>query len=611
MPLKRIGTESEVSAAIVFLLSPAAAFISGITLQIDGGSLGGRAWPIHKASQQRSFDGFHRADLPDVLKDKEYAMPVIQSQLDPHSEPFARNRAAMLSGIEQVRKLEQNLLNEAPRPSPSSTSAASCCRASASPSCSIAARLPRAVDAGRLQLHDDDGSAAGGGLIVGIGLVSGVRALVVANDSAIKGGTVSPMGLRKALRAQQIALENKLPLIYLVESGGANLMYQREMFVEGGRSFANQARLSAAGIPQIAVVHGSSTAGGAYLPGLSDYVVLVRGRPSIYLAGPPLVKAAIGEDVTDDELGGAQTHAEVTGLGEYLGENDAHAIAIARELVDKLQWDGSAATPTPLREPLYADRGTDGPVPDEREPYDVREVIARLVDGSDFLEFKPGFVGHGVRPSASTAAPAASSATTARSSPPAPTRRRSSSSCATRAGTPLVFLQNTTGYMVGSAAERGVDQARRQDDPGRGQRARAEVHLRDRRLVRRRQLRHVRPRLRPALHLQLAQRAHRGDGRRAGRQGDGDRHRGRKLGRAGARTRRRSAMLEQVTAQTLDRESSVLFGTARLWDDGIIDPRDTRRVLGCCWRSPRGRARHAARQHLRRRPLLRTIRGEQ
>src|SRR6185369_7449613 len=244
-----------------------------------------------------------------------------------------------------------------------------------------------------LGLHDDDGrkDVQGGGAIVGIGLVAGRRVLVSASDSAIKGGAVSPMGLRKALRAQQVALENRLPLVYLVESGGANLMYQSEMFVEGGRSFANQARLSAAGIPQIAVVHGSSTAGGAYLPGLSDYVVLVRGRSSIYLAGPPLVKAAIGEDATDEELGGAQTHAEVTGLGEYLAENDAHAIAIARELLDKLQWDVAAAAPAHVP-PLYDAEELMGVVPaDEREPYDVRELLARLVDGSDFLEFKPAF----------------------------------------------------------------------------------------------------------------------------------------------------------------------------------------------------------------------------
>src|SRR5690606_15613495 len=193
------------------------------------------------------------------------------------------------------------------------------------------------------------------------------------------------------LRAQEIARENKLPLICLVESGGANLMYQSEIFVEGGRSFANQARMSAMGIPQVAVVHGSSTAGGAYLPGLSDYVVLVRDRSSIYLAGPPLVKAAIGEDTTDDALGGAQMHAEVTGLGEYLAEDDAHALALTRDLLDKLKWD-SVAPGAPVAAPLYDEQELLGCIPaDDREPFDTREVIARIVDGSDFLEFKTSY----------------------------------------------------------------------------------------------------------------------------------------------------------------------------------------------------------------------------
>ena len=245
-----------------------------------------------------------------------------------------------------------------------------------------------------LGLHDDDAkkSVPGGGSIVGIGTVSGKRVPISASDSALKGGTVSPMGLRKALRAQAIAAENKLPLIYRVESGGANLMYQSEMFVEGGRAFANQARLSAAGIPQIAVVHGAPTAGGAYLPGLSAYVVLAKGRSSIYLAGPPRVKAAIGEDCSEDELGGSALHAEVTGLGEYLAESDAHAIALTRELVDKLRWDSVPVCPAVAPQPQYPPDALPGVGPaDDREPYDVREVIARLVDGSDCLEFKAPF----------------------------------------------------------------------------------------------------------------------------------------------------------------------------------------------------------------------------
>jgi geranyl-CoA carboxylase beta subunit len=294
----------------------------------------------------------------------------------------------------------------------------------------------------------------GGGSIIGIGIVAGKRCVVLASDSAIKGGTIPPMGLKKSLRAQELARENKLPLIYLVESGGANLLYQAEIFIEGGRSFANQARLSAAGIPQIAVVHGASTAGGAYLPGLSDYVILVRGRSSIYLAGPPLVKAAIGEDSDEETLGGAETHATVTGLGEYLCENDAHAIATAREVMDKLNWNAAPPAPT-LVPPRFPTDELLGLVPaDERAPYDVREVIARLVDASDFLEFKAA-----MPPTRSAATPAArprrrhprqQRADPAHGS----TKAAQFIQLCDQSGTPLVFLQNTTGYMVGAAAER-------------------------------------------------------------------------------------------------------------------------------------------------------------
>ena len=264
-------------------------------------------------------------------------------------------------------------------------------------------------------------------------------------------------GPAQGLRAQQIALENKLPLVYLVESGGANLMYQSEMFVEGGRSFANQARLSAAGIPQIAVVHGSSTAGGAYLPGLSDYVVLVRGRSSIYLAGPPLVKAAIGEDATDEELGGAQTHAEVTGLGEYLGENDAHAIAIARELVDKLQWD-AAPPAAPSRRAAVRRRGADG----RRAGRRARALRRARGHRAPGRRLRLPRVQARLRRRHACAATRASTATLVgiigNNGPIQPNGANKAAQfiqLCDQTGTPLVFLQNTTGYMVGSAAERG------------------------------------------------------------------------------------------------------------------------------------------------------------
>ena len=219
-------------------------------------------------------------------------MPALNSRLNPRAEAFAANTARMATLLAEVQRLEGLVLAES-----NSKAAKFAQRKQLLPRERVARLLDRGspfLELSRLaglNMHDDDGKKAvlGGGSIIGIGVVAGKRCLISASDSAVKGGTVSPMGLKKALRAQQIALENKLPVIYLVESGGANLMYQADIFIEGGRSFANQARMSAAGVPQISVVHGSSTAGGAYLPGLSDYVVLVRGRSSIYLAGPPLV----------------------------------------------------------------------------------------------------------------------------------------------------------------------------------------------------------------------------------------------------------------------------------------------------------------------------------
>ena len=258
-------------------------------------------------------------------------MPVIQSDIDVHGDAFAQNRQAMLTAIASFRDVEQKVLDKAAEAKPKFVK-----RGQLLPR----ERINLLLDPGApflelsslagYKLHDDkDGTQAGGGIIAGIGYVAGVRCLVIANNSAIKGGTISPTGLKKSLRLQQIAVENKLPVITLAESGGANLNYAADIFVEGARGFANQARMSAMGLPQITVVHGSSTAGGAYQPGLSDYVVVVRGKAKMFLAGPPLLKAATGEIATDEELGGALMHATVSGTAEYLAEDDADAIRIA------------------------------------------------------------------------------------------------------------------------------------------------------------------------------------------------------------------------------------------------------------------------------------------
>ncbi len=514
-------------------------------------------------------------------------MPVIRSKINPLSAAFAANAQRMQGLLAEVQRLEGLVIAESESKRDKFEK-----RGQLLPRERVARLLDRGtpfLEISRLaglNMHDDDGkkTVMGGGSIVGIGVVAGKRCIISASDSAVKGGTVAPMGLKKGLRVQQIAQENKLPLISLVESGGANLMYQAEIFIDGGRTFANQARMSALGLPQIAVVHGSSTAGGAYLPGLSDYVILVRGRSSIYLAGPPLVKAAIGEDCTDDELGGAETHAQITGLGEYLTEDDAHAIAMAREVMDKLNWD-SAPSAAACAEPLFGEQELMGIVPaDEREPYDVREVIARLVDGSDFLEFKAEYAaemmcGHarvqgqlvGILGNNGPIQPTGS------------TKAAQFIQLCDQSGTPLVFLQNTTGYMVGTAAERGgaikhgskmiqaVANARvpkftfviggsygagNYGMCGRGFDPRFIFAWPSARTA-------VMGGAQAAKVMDILNRA--------------------KIERSGMEANEEAlkAMSDGLRLR-LDKESAALFGTARLWDDGIIDPRDTRRILGLC-----------------------------
>jgi 3-methylcrotonyl-CoA carboxylase beta subunit len=308
-------------------------------------------------------------------------------------------------------------------------------------------------------LYGDDAPAAG--VVAGIGRVHGREVLVVANDATVKGGTYYPLTVRKHLRAQEVALENRLPCIYLVDSGGAFLPLQDEVFPDRehfGRIFFNQARLSAAGIPQLAVVMGSCTAGGAYVPAMCDESIIVRKQGTIFLGGPPLVKAATGEVVDAEALGGGDVHARTSGVVDHLADNDAHALAMAREAVANLHrrptpWLAARepAPPAQAPEELY------GIVPrDLRQPYDVREVIARLVDGSGFHEFKAlygktlvcGFAhlwGYPVAILANNGILFSESALKGAHFVQLANRRR----------IPLLFLQNITGFMVGRRYEAG------------------------------------------------------------------------------------------------------------------------------------------------------------
>ena len=318
--------------------------------------------------------------------------------------------------------------------------------------------LPLCALAGFMQDTPDPAkSVPGGGMIAGIGFISGVRCMVVASDSGIEAGAIQARGLEKILRVQELALENKLPFVHLVESAGANLMqYKVEGFVLGGSLFRNLARLSAAGLPVLTVQHGSGTAGGAYMPGLSDTVIMVRGRSRAFLAGPPLLKAATGEVATEEELGGAEMHTSVSGLGEYLCEDDRHALGTARDVVAR--WDWPAHTQhRAAKPPRYDSEELLGLMPaHHREPIDMREVILRLADDSDFLEFKPLFGAATVCAQARIGGHAVGLISNNGPIDVAGANKATHFiQWMCQLGHPLIYLQNTTGYMVGKDSEQG------------------------------------------------------------------------------------------------------------------------------------------------------------
>ncbi|MGA8004656.1 MAG: carboxyl transferase domain-containing protein, partial [Burkholderiales bacterium] len=316
------------------------------------------------------------------------------------------------------------------------------------------------LEVGQLAAHGMYGDEApSAGIIAGIGRVSGRECVIVANDATVKGGTYFPLTVKKHLRAQEIAAQNRLPCIYLVDSGGANLPNQDDVFPDRehfGRIFFNIANMSAAGIAQIAVVMGSCTAGGAYVPAMSDESIIVKGQGTIFLGGPPLVKAAIGEIVTPEELGGADVHTRVSGVADHYALNDAHALAIARRIVSNL--NGAKSVTLQLREPrepLYPAEELYGVIPsDARKPYDVREVIARMVDGSELDEFKANYGTTLVTGFAHVHGyPIAILANNGILFSESSLKAAHFIELACQRGIPLLFLQNITGYMVGKKYE--------------------------------------------------------------------------------------------------------------------------------------------------------------
>ena len=515
-------------------------------------------------------------------------MAVFESQLDTQSAAYHKNLETMTTAVDEFRGIERRVIE---------TTQAKAARYIKKGLMPPRERLSLLLDPGApflelsslcgyMQDEDTDGSAAGGGYIAGIGYISGVRCVVAVDDYLIKGGSISPMGGKKRIRMLQIALENKLPMVNLSQSGGGNLKFSGDTFAESGILFAMQCQLSAAGIPQITVVHGSATAGGAYQPTLSDYLILVRKQSTMYLAGPPLLKAATGEIATEEDLGGAEMHSEIAGTNDYLAENDADGIRIAREITQKLGWNKNRPLQanTDFPEPLYPAEELRGIVPvDAKTPFDIREVITRIADGSDFLEFKGEFdsgtlCGHIEIEGLPCGVIGNNSPITAKGA----AKAAQFIQLCEQSGTPLLFLTNTTGFLVGTEPEQAgiikhgakfIQAVTNCTVPkitiivggsyGAGNYAMAGRGMAPRFLF-----------TWPRSVVSVMGSAQAGSVLRQVAEA--------KMARAGEiNDEMRAAVdaLERDTVETLDAKTNALANTARVFDDGMIDPADTRSIV--------------------------------
>ena len=426
----------------------------------------------------------------------------------------------------------------------------------------------------------------GASVVTGIGVVEGTECMLVAHDPTVKGGTSNPWTLKKVLRANQIARENRLPVISLVESGGADLPTQKEIFIPGGQMFRDLTRLSAAGIPTIALVFGNSTAGGAYIPGMSDYVVMIKERSKVFLAGPPLVKMATGEESDDESLGGAEMHARTSGLADYFAVDELDAIRIGRRIVARLNWAKQGPAPHLVTAPTADPEELLGIVPaDLRFPFDPREVIARVVDGSDFDEFKPLYGASLVTGWSRVHGYPLGILANARGVLFSAESQKATQfiQLANQSNTPLLFLHNTTGFMVGRAYEEG----------GMIKHGAMMINAVSNSTV-------------PHISLLIGSSYGAGHYGMCGRAFDprflfawpsaksavmgGAQLAGvlSIVNRAATEARGQQvdesadAALKAAVEAQIEAESLPMFLSGRLYDDGVIDPRDTRTVLGMC-----------------------------
>jgi acetyl-CoA carboxylase carboxyltransferase component len=508
---------------------------------------------------------------------------VLATGVDRGAQAFASNRAAMLEALAEIEALQTQVAAGGGERSVTRLRE----RGKLLPRERIRLLLDR--DSPFLELSPLAGwgtdQPLGGGLVTGTGIVSGTQCVVIANDPTVKGGAQGPTAVAKGLRAMDIARTNRLPLLSLTESAGADLPRQADIFVPGGESFRNLTRLSAEGIPTVTMVFGSSTAGGAYVPGMSDYVVLQRASARVYLGGPPLVKIAIDEDADEEELGGAQMHARTSGLADYLGEDEPDTIRIGRDIVGHLGWRSEGPGPrTPNPDPPTYD-------PDDllgiasadvRVPFEVREVLARTLDGSRFEEFKPLYgstlvagwgelCGYPVGVLANNGILFSAEAN----------KGAQFIQLCNRMDVPILFVQNITGFMVGTRYEQGgiiKDGAKL-------------INAVSNSTV-------------PHLTIMVGASYGAGNYGMSGRAYDPrfvftwPNHRiavmgSRQLGGVLEIVARQKAAADgtdfdeaafaparQAFEDQVEHESTALFATGRLWDDGIIDPRDTRTVLG-------------------------------